>query len=162
MTLELEDVDLVEVVRAVSARLERAPGREREGRASRSELHLELPVHCRGFWDRERVEQIVTQLLSNAHRCAAGKPIEVSIAADDEEVELSVRDYGAGIAAADQPRIFQRFERAGSEPSSSSIGLWTVQESALALGGHVRLSSEPGQGSCFVVTLPRVTEADLT
>jgi signal transduction histidine kinase len=156
LNLELEEVDLVEVVREVSSNY------ERELVAAHSELRLDLPPHLVGFWDRMRVEQIFTNLLSNAIRYGASKPIEVTLGGDAEQVELSVKDYGIGIAEGHQSRIFERFERAGKTRSSGGfgIGLWTVRQSCLAMGGHVSVKSQAGQGSEFIAALPRVTEKD--
>lgn len=157
LDLELEEVDLAEVVREVSADF------ERELSAARSELRLDLPPRLVGRWDRMRVEQIFTNLLSNAIRYGASKPIEVRAAGDLEQIELSVRDDGVGISEEHQHRIFERFERAGKTRSSGGfgIGLWTVRQSCLALGGHVSVKSRPGEGSEFTVVLPRRTERAL-
>jgi signal transduction histidine kinase len=158
LDLELEQVDLVEVVREVSANF------ERELSAARSELRLDLPARLVGKWDRMRVEQIFTNLLSNAIRYGASKPIEVRVGGDLEQIELSVKDDGVGIPEEHQHRIFERFERAGKTRSSGGfgIGLWTVRQSCLALGGHVSVKSRPGEGSEFTVVLPRATERALT
>jgi signal transduction histidine kinase len=154
LTLELEEFDLVALVRDVTQSFERELG------AARSELRIVAPPALRGVWDRLRVEQIFTNLLSNAIRYGAGKPIEVTIGGDLEQVELAVQDQGVGIAEADQQRIFERFERAGKKRSAGGfgIGLWTVRQSCLAMGGHVSVKSQPGVGSEFIVVLPRVTE----
>lgn len=154
LSLELEELDLVALVRDV------AQSFERELAAARSELRIDAPPHLPGVWDRLRVEQIFTNLLSNAIRYGAGKPIEVEIGGDLEQVELAVRDHGVGIDPEDQQRIFQRFERAGKKRSSGGfgIGLWTVRQCCLAMGGHVSVKSQPGSGSSFSVVLPRVTE----
>jgi two-component system, OmpR family, sensor kinase len=156
VTLELEEFDLVVLVREV------ASGYEREIGAARSELRLDVPAHMPGIWDRLRVEQIFTNLLSNAIRYGAGKPIEVKIGGDVEQVEIVVKDQGVGIAPEDQQRIFERFERAGKKRSSGGfgIGLWTVRQICLAMGGHVSVTSQPGAGSEFIVVLPRVTEEE--
>lgn len=156
LDLELEEVDLVEVVREVSGNF------ERELSAARSELRLDLPPRLVGKWDRMRVEQIFTNLLSNAIRYGASRPIEVRAVGDIEQIELSVKDEGVGIPEEHQHRIFERFERAGKTRSSGGfgIGLWTVRQSCLALGGHVSVKSRPGQGSEFTVVLPRATERE--
>jgi signal transduction histidine kinase len=156
LELELEEVDLVEIVRDVSSNFDRELG------AARSELRLELPPRLIGNWDRMRVEQIFTNLLSNAIRYGAGRPIEVRADGDLEQITLSVKDQGVGIAEENQRRIFERFERAGKTRSSGGfgIGLWTVRQSCHALGGHVAVKSQPGEGSEFTVILPRVTEKE--
>jgi signal transduction histidine kinase len=154
LSLELEELDLVTLVREVSQSF------ERELAAARSELRIDAPPQAKGVWDRLRVEQIFTNLLSNAIRYGAGKPIDVKIGGDDEQVELTVTDQGVGIDADDQQRIFQRFERAGKTRSAGGfgIGLWTVRQCCLAMGGHVSVKSQPGSGSEFTAVLPRVTE----
>ena len=109
-----------------------------------------------------RLEQIFTNLLSNAIRYGANRPIEVRLGGDVQQIELSVRDHGIGIPEAEHERIFQRFERAGKTRSSGGfgIGLWTVRQSCLAMGGQVTVQSSPGVGSEFIVMLPRVTEKE--
>jgi signal transduction histidine kinase len=156
LSLELEEFDLVEVLRDV------ASGFERELAAARSEFVLDLPSYLRGVWDRMRIEQIFTNLLSNAIRYGAQKPIEIRLGGDAEQIELSVKDHGIGIPEADRERIFQRFERAGKTRSSGGfgIGLWTVRQSCLAMGGQVSVNSKLGEGSEFIVMLPRVTEKE--
>jgi signal transduction histidine kinase len=154
--LQLEEVDLVEVVRDVSARLERKLD------AAGSELRLELPPHCRGVWDRRRVEQIFTRVLVNAIRFGARQPIDVTIAGDDEEVELSVKDHGVGMGPEGQQRVFLPVEPADGATDHLGDEVWTLQQSALSMGGHVRVESEPGRGYELIVSLPRATEADLT
>jgi signal transduction histidine kinase len=139
-----------------------ASGFERELAAARSEFVLDLPSYLRGVWDRMRIEQIFTNLLSNAIRYGAQKPIEIRLGGDAEQIELSVKDHGIGIPEADRERIFQRFERAGKTRSSGGfgIGLWTVRQSCLAMGGQVSVNSKLGEGSEFIVMLPRVTEKE--
>jgi signal transduction histidine kinase len=111
-----------------------------------------------GSWDRGRLEQVVTNLLSNAVKYGDCKPIDLAVeAADDGQARLVVRDHGLGIAAHDQARIFERFERAASSRHFGGIGLglWIVRQIVIALGGSVSVESELGSGSTFTVTLPR-------
>lgn len=144
-----EPLDLAEVVSEVVG------GFERELLAARSELTLELAGPLRGNWDRMRLEQIVSNLVSNAIRYGEGQPIVVSLRARDRAAELAVTDRGVGIAEADQARIFERFERAHSQfRSGFGVGLWMVQQLCEAMGGSVALKSAPGEGSTFSVTLP--------
>jgi signal transduction histidine kinase len=150
LDLELEPVDASEVVREAGAVF------ERELNSARSVLRIEAPPSALGFWDRLRLSQIVTNLLSNAVRYGAGKPITVGIEADAEWLRLSVRDEGIGIAAEDQQRIFRRFERAqGHHSGGFGIGLWIVSETCRAMGGTVEVESSPGRGSTFIVNLPK-------
>jgi signal transduction histidine kinase len=151
MNLELEQVDLSEIVRDVCA------GFEREATSARSSLRVDVPSSVTGLWDRQRLEQICTNLVSNAVRYGAGHPIEVYVRAEPQWAELLVRDHGIGIAAGDQQRIFERFERAGQGRNTGGfgIGLWIVRENCRAMGGSVEVQSGVGMGSTFTVRLPR-------
>ena len=147
-----EEVDLAELAREVIA------GFEREAGAAGSSLTLHASEAVSGSWDRMRLEQIVANLVSNAVRYGDGKPIQVSVSADEAVAELVVADRGVGISEADQVRIFERFERVhGPNRSGFGVGLWVVRELSQAMGGRVRVESRPGAGATFTVTLPRAT-----
>lgn len=147
--LVCEDCDLSEVVRDVVA------GFERELLAARSELTLECEGSLRGSWDRLRVEQIVSNLVSNAIRYGNSQPIRVSLERASGAAILRVRDHGPGIAAEDQTRIFGRFERGTTQNRSGfGVGLWIVSQLSEAMGGSVHLESRAGEGAVFTVTLP--------
>jgi signal transduction histidine kinase len=109
-----------------------------------------------GRWDRLRIEQVVTNLLTNAMKYAPG-PIDVAVDAEADRTRLVVRDRGPGIAREDQERIFLPFERAVSylRASGFGLGLFIVRQIVDAHGGTVHLESAPGQGSTFTVELPR-------
>jgi PAS domain S-box-containing protein len=112
-----------------------------------------------GSWDRLRVEQICRNLLSNAIRFGAGRPIEVEVDADDQVARLRVRDHGVGIARDQQARIFERFERGVEQRSGGfGIGLWVVKNICVAMGGTISVASELGDGACFTAALPRRRE----
>jgi signal transduction histidine kinase len=149
--LRLEDVDLSGLVREISA------GFEREASSARSALSVEAPPQLVGCWDRLRLQQICTNLISNAIRYGAAHPIAIAVSGDEEWASLRVQDHGIGISEADQQRIFERFERGGQQrnPAGFGIGLWIVRENCRALGGEVTVQSRPAQGSTFTVRLPR-------
>ncbi|TDQ00899.1 ATP-binding protein [Labedaea rhizosphaerae] len=109
--------------------------------------------------DQDMWTKIVLNLLSNAVKYTPAGTITVRLDAADGELRLTVADTGVGIAAEEQPRVFDRFHRvAGSGGRSSEgvgIGLSLVSLLARALGGSVSLHSTPGQGSTFTVTVPR-------
>jgi signal transduction histidine kinase len=110
----------------------------------------------RGHWDRERIEQMIGNLLSNALKYGAGKPIDVELTSDGVWAEVTVRDQGMGIAPADLERIFGRFERAVSVRNYGGLGLglYMTREIAERLGGSVRAESKPGEGAAFTIRLP--------
>jgi signal transduction histidine kinase len=112
-----------------------------------------------GSWDRVRLEQICSNLLSNAIRFGAGQPIDITIDADRDFATLEVRDHGVGIAPAQHARIFERFER-GTEQRSGGfgIGLWVVRSICAAMGGTISVDSQPGDGASFTLMLPRRTD----
>ena len=68
---------------------------------------------------------------------------------------MTVADQGPGIAAADQQRIFERFERAHSREDGTGLGLAISRRLARSMGGDVTLDSAPGEGARFTLTLPR-------
>ena len=109
-----------------------------------------------GNWDRLRVEQIVTNLVSNAVKYGRGRPVEITVSRAGERARLTVRDHGIGIAPEHQARIFGRFERAVSERhyGGLGLGLWLVRRIVDALGGTIALESELDAGSTFTVELP--------
>jgi PAS domain S-box-containing protein len=150
LALRREPLDLAEVVRD-------AMGRWREALA-RAGCPLELRVDrsVPGEWDRMRVEQVIDNLLENAVKFGAGKPVEIVVDASDGSAHLAVADHGIGISPDDQRRIFERFERAVPDAhyGGFGLGLWITRNIVEAHGGDIRVSSEPGKGSRFYVTLP--------
>lgn len=119
-------------------------------------LHLETCEPLVGWWDRFRLEQVAANLLTNAIRYGAGKPIHVSVRADDGNAVLEVRDEGIGIRPEDRERIFRQFERAvpATGISGLGLGLYIVQQIVELHGGRVSVESELGVGSTFTVVLP--------
>ncbi len=150
LQLELADVDLSELVRQVVGRL------EDDLKSARCDMTLHLGDGIVGRWDRLRLDQVATNLLSNALKYGAGCPIEIETACADGRARLVVRDYGIGIAAADQARIFERFARAvpAEQFGGFGLGLWIVRVLVEAMHGTIRVDSAPDEGATFVVELP--------
>jgi len=124
--------------------------------------HLGYTMHVSGEsvwgnWDAERIGQVLHNLLSNAVKFGAGKPIEVSVGVRDGFAELTVTDHGVGIDAAELPYLFDHFGR----PSSTGhlpgmgLGLWIVRKLVSAMRGTIQVKSELGEGTRFIVRLPR-------
>ena len=119
------------------------------------QLHAPLPVL--GRWDRLRLEQVLTNLLTNALRYGRDRPVEVRVEGTPEMARLQVRDEGIGIAEEAQERIFGRFERAasGRNYGGLGLGLWLTRQLVEAMHGRVQVQSRVGEGSTFTVELPR-------
>jgi signal transduction histidine kinase len=151
LELELETVDLSQLLREVAARFEGDLAR------TGSSLSITAPVPAVGYWDRVRLEQVVTDLLSNAIKFARGTTIEAEVGLADSSAHLIVRDRGMGISIADQARIFERFERAASTRhfGGLGLGLYITRQIVEAHGGTVRLASSPGVGTTVTIELPR-------
>ena len=150
LRLVREEVDLAEVARTVVERL-----REESKQASAT---LDLrPEPSVGQWDRQRLEQILTQLLTNALKFGEGRPIDVGIGGSAASARVVVRDRGIGIAPEDHERIFGRFVRAahGDHYAGFGLGLWITQELVKAMDGSIRVESQLGGGATFIVELPR-------
>jgi signal transduction histidine kinase len=155
MVLAPEPIDLGELVRDVVGRFSQPATVE----ASPINVHVEGVVN--GVWDRMRLEQILTNLVSNAVKYGAGRPIAVAVrangAGDDPAAWVVVSDQGIGMSSDDLGRIFGRFERAvsGRNYGGLGLGLWIVRQVLDAMGGSIAVESEPGRGSTFTVRLPR-------
>jgi PAS domain S-box-containing protein len=150
MRIEREEVELTALVREVAVRFQ--PQAER----ARSPLVLELEGPVVGQWDRLRLEQVVSNLLSNAMKYGAGHPVTIRLQAVGARARLVVRDQGIGIDPEALPHIFHKFERGVSERhyGGLGLGLYVTQQILQAMGGTVTAESIPGQGATFTVELP--------
>jgi PAS domain S-box-containing protein len=151
--LDLEDFDLSNLVREV------AEGFSDEAARAGYSVSLRIVPVLIGRWDRSRIEQALTNLLSNSIKYGAGKPIEIDLTAEGSGVELAVRDQGIGIASEELTRIFGRFERAvpSKHYGGLGLGLYVAREIVEAHGGSIVAVSRPGEGATFTIRLPRTT-----
>ena len=117
-------------------------------------LCAEQPVH--GQWDEFRIEQVISNLLTNALRYGAKSPIEVRVYSQDGQARVEVRDHGIGISQDNQKRIFQQFERVSGSPVAAGLGLglFISEQIVAAHGGSITVQSEIGEGALFRVCLP--------
>lgn len=149
-SLDLEHLTLDRLIRDVARRL------RLELELSGCSLELNLADSVSGVWDRMRLEQVMTNIISNAMKYAPGKPIKVSLEVQKTKVVLKVQDHGNGIPKDSFDRIFRRFERVspGQRTCGLGLGLYIVRQILAAMNGSISVQSELGQGSTFTVELP--------
>lgn len=150
LELDLEDVDLAELAGQVCERF--------AGEARKREAPITLRADStRGRWDAFRLDQVLTNLVTNAIKYGSGRPVDVTIGAEGNTARIMVRDRGIGIAEKDQRRIFGRFERAVSDRhyGGLGLGLWIARQMVEAMAGSIRVDSALGDGSTFIVELPQ-------
>jgi signal transduction histidine kinase len=117
------------------------------------QTHIEAGVAGRG--DRAALEQLLDNLLSNAFKYGAGRPVCVEFSTGGTQGCVQVRDRGAGIPIEEQGRIFGLFERARNHGAPGlGIGLWIAAQIAAAMRGSLGLQSVPGNGANFILTFP--------
>jgi signal transduction histidine kinase len=151
--LRLETTDLSALARDVGERYEPM------FREAGVFLCLDLPTErlC-ALADRDRVAQIVVNLLSNALRHAPGNPVELRVRRQNKEIRLEVKDFGLGIGKEHLPHLFERFYRADASRASASggsgVGLTISSHLAQAMGGRLEVESAVGKGSSFALILP--------
>ena len=110
-----------------------------------------------GRWDRLRIEQVITNLLTNALKYAAGTPVEITLSGTEHDVMVTVSDGGPGIPESAQERIFLRFERAAPMRNFGGLGLglYVARQIVEAHGGEIQLDRLRPKGAHFVIRLPR-------
>lgn len=156
LTLSSENVDLDALVKNV------VDGLSEDLRRAECTATVHSSGVLSGHWDRLRIEQVVENLVRNALIYGAGKPIEVSLQrGSDGRAVLEVKDQGIGIDAAMLDKIFLRFERGVSAHhyGGLGLGLYISQQIVEAHQGTVRVESELGNGSTFIVELPTSSES---
>jgi PAS domain S-box-containing protein len=124
-------------------------------------LELEVRGDGWGWWDADRLAQVVGNLLSNAlHHGRPDSPVRVEVREAGSEVLLSVHNEGAPIPAELQATLFQPFRRGTTGKAATrsvGLGLYIVRQVARAHGGEVEVRSLAGEGTTFTVRLPRGT-----
>lgn len=154
LDLQAVDLDLADVVRAASDRLaaQFADGEVR--------LDVDAPGGVAVHGDRQRIEQVLTNLLGNSLAATApGGTVSVTVRGTDRAAVVTVADTGVGLDADELERVFERFYRARNRPArtrGTGIGLTIARSIARAHGGDLTASSPgPGKGATFTLTLPR-------
>jgi PAS domain S-box-containing protein len=113
--------------------------------------------------DRDMVVQVLTNLVSNAVKYSpATTPVDVSVRANGNGVQVSVRDHGVGMSEQDAARLFEKFFRAdGPEvrlTGGTGLGLYITKKLVEMQGGRIWVRTRPGEGSVFTFSLPRAAE----
>ncbi|MCW5853174.1 MAG: response regulator [Anaerolineae bacterium] len=152
--LALQAVDLGAVVQEVAETLR--PQIEAKSQTLSVDVPADLPPVLA---DRDRLVQIVTNLLSNAYKYTlAGGRLAIAATHTDGVARLAVSDTGAGIAPEDQAKLFTPFHRVDSsltrEVGGTGLGLSIVKSLVELHGGHIEVTSQVGVGSTFSFTLP--------
>ncbi len=147
-----EEFDLCDLTKEVIERL--------KGQFENIAVPLPEVTPCqntRGNWDKLRLEQVITNLLTNAIRYGKKKPVTVRVEGQNQLVRLTVTDQGIGIAEGAKEKIFDRFERSvdPNEVSGLGLGLFITKQIVKAHNGKVWVESELGKGSTFIVEIPK-------
>jgi two-component system, OmpR family, sensor histidine kinase MtrB len=159
-TLDAEPVDVAAIVRQSADVAQQLA--ERRG----TKIEFRLPADpCVAEVDRRRVERILRNLLLNAVEHGEDKDVVVTAAMDSAAVAVSVRDFGVGLSPGEEQLVFDRFWRADPARARTSggtgLGLSIALEDARLHGGWLEAWGEPGRGSVFRLTLPRLVGGEL-
>ncbi|WP_244227067.1 ATP-binding response regulator [Corallococcus aberystwythensis] len=119
-------------------------------------LQLRAELGLRVWWDRSRMQQVLTNLVSNAIKYAPGTPLTIGLRKHGDRIILYVSDGGPGIPPEHQDRVFERFERGGPPRSvhGLGLGLFIAQQIVQGHDGKLVLKSDAGQGATFIIDLP--------
>ena len=124
--------------------------------AAETEVSFTAPQPVEGYWDEFRIEQVVSNLLTNALRYGGRSPIQVRAYREGDEARVEVQDRGIGISEENQKRIFQQFERVSAKTvvAGLGLGLFISEQIVAAHGGSIVVESQINEGALFRVCLP--------
>jgi signal transduction histidine kinase len=149
--LDIEPLDLADVARRAAGLL--------SVRAANCKVRIDAPGEGESLpatGEFKRALQVMMNLIANAIRYSPeGGMVWIRTEGEGDIAAIIVADQGKGIAADDQERIFEKFERVDPlEPGGTGLGLYIAQRLARAMGGDIAVDSAPGQGARFTFTLP--------
>ncbi|CAI8986708.1 ATP-binding protein [Pseudomonas sp. IT-P4] len=124
--------------------------------AAEASVSLDAAQPVIGNWDEFRIEQVISNLLTNALRYGAKSPIAVKVYSEGGQALVDVQDQGIGISEENQKRIFQQFERVSARHAVAGLGLglFISEQIVAAHGGTITVQSRIGEGALFRVCLP--------
>ncbi|MGF6488216.1 hybrid sensor histidine kinase/response regulator [Pseudomonas frederiksbergensis] len=124
--------------------------------AAQSSVILTAEQPVMGHWDEFRIEQVISNLLTNALRYGAKSQIDVRVYNQHGQAWVEVQDHGIGISEEHQQRIFQQFERVSAKAvvAGLGLGLFISEQIVAAHGGSITVESRIGEGALFRVCLP--------
>ncbi|MGE3262013.1 MAG: ATP-binding protein [Bacteriovoracia bacterium] len=151
LSLQKSEVDVYQLVSEAFDRINAL------AQKAKIEMAFDCPKGLTGFWDPVRIDQVISNLLTNGIKYGGGSAVTMTVKkAGMDAVVISVEDRGPGIPHELQDKIFERFERAvsGNQISGLGLGLYISRQIAEAHQGSIQVRSEEGKGACFEVTLP--------
>lgn len=119
------------------------------------DIELSCDDEVATFADPHRLQQILTNLFSNARKYSSPGRLRLEVRAREGLVVVALSDDGPGISAVELPKLFQRYHRLPSREQGSGIGLWLCRELALRMGGDLSVQSRAGESTTFQLILPR-------
>jgi len=156
MAVEPAEIDLQGTVKEIINNLSHLD----QARNIKKEMHVEMDKPFSS--DQRRINFILNNILSNAIKFAdpekSEQYIRVSIKVDEEEAVIKCEDNGIGIDEAHLEKIFDMFYRATERMTGSGLGLYIVKEAVDKLNGEIKVESQAGAGTRFVVTIPNLNK----
>jgi signal transduction histidine kinase len=145
LTLVKERTDVADLLRTVVGQLGHPPDQV---------ISVTGPSSLFAHVDPLRLEQVVTNLVTNAIKFGRGQPISVAVEQDGSALRLTVRDHGSGIPEHRRPQVFERFFQANPDRSGMGLGLFISKEIVASHGGSLVYECPADGGTLFTVTLP--------
>ena len=152
--IKLQSLNLAETAAATVQQYQEAAHRKH------LDIQIDLPEEAVALADPSALNQVLDNLLSNAVKFSPhGKRIFFKVLASNSHVEIQIQDQGPGFAPEDKARLFHRYARLSARPTdgepSTGLGLSIVNKLVRAMSGKLEYHSVPGEGTTFIVQLPR-------
>lgn len=150
LELEIEEADLTEIVRGIINNFKEKTLKEGY------KINLDAKEKVKANIDKIRIQQVITNLISNALKYGNGKPINIKVYKHNETAEIAIEDQGIGIPSKEQEKIFALFQRAvtNGHYKGLGIGLYISNQIIKSHKGKIKVKSHEGKGSTFTIELP--------